>query len=327
MALSYTPARGSLIGIVSTKDNTVVNLHLRITGSLSYKAKVYTNSDILTVTLNKGMTFVVSHKSDMTGTFIKSTKPISVISGNQCAFLGYSGYNGDCSPLREQLIPIEKWGKEFIVPSLNFEKPESILRIVANESNTKVSVVSNLTSISRFIFHGDFIDIVMKTDGPLYVKSSRPILTAIFGYNAFGKGHGNSKEGFLTLVPSLTHYKEKHMIVVPYTYIEDAYLSFDIACGETWSNRTGNQRFISITTDSFVKNDILYNGSPLSHVKYITTRTVVVKNMIYSSITIPSQVGYQTLQSVSGKQMFGVIVYGACWSNLFGYGFPGGFNL
>ncbi|CAG2189424.1 unnamed protein product [Mytilus edulis] len=165
-------------------------------GTLFYNGHTYSNTDIISVELNKGMTFILSHKSDLTGTYIKGSKQISVISGNQCAFAWFSDYSLDCDPLREQLIPINKWGKEFIVPFLNFKDPKSILRIVANESNTRVLVVDNSTSSTRVLSHGNFIDIQMTTDGPLYVNSNRPIQVSLIVNGAFSR----SRNGFMSLV-------------------------------------------------------------------------------------------------------------------------------
>ncbi|CAG2235290.1 unnamed protein product [Mytilus edulis] len=241
---------------------------------------------------------------------------------------GSDKFTMDCSPLREQLIPIEKWGKEFIVPSLNFEKPESILRIVVNVSNTRISVVSNTSSTFRSLSHGDFMDIIMTSDGPFYISSSQPVMIAIVADNAFGEGYGMTSNGFLTLVPSFSQYKENYTFVVPYMDMTEANNYFvypEITCGTTRSNMSGTQRFISITVNSNFINSILYDDKPLSN--NLTVKTIRVGDKAYSTVVFPVTGGFHTLKSAIGKRIFGAIVYAACWTWLYGFGFPIGLNL
>lgn len=316
MATTFTPVRGSLIGIVGINDNTLLNIHLKMTGTLFHNGHTYSNTDIISVELNKGMTFILSHKSDLTGTYIKGSKQISVISGNQCAFAWFSDYSLDCDPLREQLLPINKWGKEFIVPFFNFKDPTSILRIVANESNTRVLVVDNSTSSTRALCHGNFSDIQMTTNGPLYVNSNRPIQVSLIVNGAFSR----SRNGFMSLVPSLKHYKDDYRFIVPRSHMHDNY---ELGC---WQPGTMlKTRFIAITAEFNVINDIMYDNSQLP--VNSTIRSIHVGDKKYSTISVRATEDYHTLHSNSASQKFGVIIYGACYSDLYGHGFPGGMNL
>lgn len=309
MATTYTPMRGSLIGIVGTEDNTKLNILLKMTGSLSYNGHNYSNTDILKVELNKGMTFILSHQSDLTGTYIKSSKRISVISGNQCAF-----YTNDihCDPLRELLIPIDKWGNEFIVPFLNFKDPKGILRIVANDSNTRVLIADNTTTTTRSLSNGDFLDVKMTTEGPFYVKSDRSIQVSIIVNGAFSR----SRNGFMSLVPAFKHYDRVYKFVIPSTGMFDN-------CLDPYTRK--KTRFIVITAESYVMDNILYDNSRLPINS--TVRNIQLGYKIYSTLIIPGEGGYHTLHSIPESYKFGVIIYCACYSYVYGYGFPGGLNL
>ncbi|CAC5378830.1 unnamed protein product [Mytilus coruscus] len=217
--------------------------------------------------------------------------------------------------IREQLIPINKWGNEFIVPFLNFKDPKSILRIVANESNTRVLVVDNSTSTSRALSHGNFIDIQMTTDGPLYVNSNRPIQVSLIVNGAFSR----SRNGFMSLVPSLNHYKDVYWFIVPRSHMHENY---ELGCWEPGTIK--KTRIIAITAELNVINDILYDNSQLP--VNSTVRSIHVGDKTYSTISFRATEDYHTLHSNSGSERFGVIIYGACYSHLYGYGFPGGIN-
>lgn len=73
----------------------------------------------------------------MTGAYIKSSKPVSVISGNVESYvLPKKTYDY----LVEQIPPINTWGKKFAFVSTPERTVGDVYRFVASKDNTEVKV-------------------------------------------------------------------------------------------------------------------------------------------------------------------------------------------
>ena len=128
----WPPVPSSLyteIGVVATADNTIVKFTFpgeqrgahsydplrRV--DIRYNGRMYSNGDTLVVTLDRLDTFQVQSVGDLTGTLIKSTKPVAAFSGNVRTWVGmeiWAEKEKSRDHLVEQLFPVEKWGKTFV---------------------------------------------------------------------------------------------------------------------------------------------------------------------------------------------------------------------
>ncbi|WP_321495235.1 IgGFc-binding protein [uncultured Desulfobacter sp.] len=101
---------------------------------------------VQTATLNRGEGYFYTQSSDLTGTYINSSKPVGVTSGNKC-----SNYDGSaCDHIFEMLPPIAAWEKA--TPAV--EPPETSLgtrySIVASTDGTEVTYNGTLlTTLNR----------------------------------------------------------------------------------------------------------------------------------------------------------------------------------
>lgn len=78
--------------ILATEDYTNVDIKVGKNGALIiYNSITYTAGMTLTITLNKYQTFHAFGNADYSGTFITSTKTITVISGSKCSEIGGGG--------------------------------------------------------------------------------------------------------------------------------------------------------------------------------------------------------------------------------------------
>jgi hypothetical protein len=108
--------------------------------------------ETFTVTLNKLETFHLTHDYDLSGTIINSNYPVAVLSGSPCGNVGNSGY---CDHLVSFLLPIEKWGEEYIlVPATKSKTCGDFYRVFASQ---KTLVKSR--NGTRVINRGDFLEI------------------------------------------------------------------------------------------------------------------------------------------------------------------------
>jgi hypothetical protein len=108
-----------------------------------------------TVTLRRGQIFWVRSQAvditnDMSGSQIRSDKPIAVLAGHERALLGDpSGYwttldNDVRDILIEQMTPVDDWGSDY--PSVPFLPPPSIARLLANGAGDMYRIYTNQPS-------------------------------------------------------------------------------------------------------------------------------------------------------------------------------------
>jgi hypothetical protein len=133
--------------IVATENGTTVDITPTVATSGGKAANT-----LFSVTLNKGETYMVkssTNKNDLSGTLIqaKDCKKIAVFSGNNRASVLY-GSNTSCGSsydqLWEQLMPINTWGKKFIVIPTIYQKGKQrkadMIRVVSSLNSTVVRV-------------------------------------------------------------------------------------------------------------------------------------------------------------------------------------------
>jgi hypothetical protein len=191
--------------ITATEDNTVVRY--RPTAATQ---NVEAGQLSQPIRLNKGQTFLILGKldegrvqdnsSDLTGTYIEATKPISVLSGHtkgafpryQFTFLGRNG-----SFMRNMMIemiwPIEMLGTKYVSCPIKYaDRPRGkiaddkgdMIRFVAAYDSTVIYQMrkdgTGLKQISVVLKRGQFHEITNMED-PAYYESNKPVLVAQYG--------------------------------------------------------------------------------------------------------------------------------------------------
>ncbi len=136
--------------IVATENSTTID----ITPSCATAGGNAANT-MFTITLQKGETYMVkanSNKLDLSGTLVQARdcKKIALFSGSTRSAVLYGsntscGFNGSSyDQLYEQMMPINLWGKKFIViPTLfakNRQRKAEMIRVVASLNSTTVRV-------------------------------------------------------------------------------------------------------------------------------------------------------------------------------------------
>eukprot|EP00058_Branchiostoma_floridae_P014878 XP_002600366.1 hypothetical protein BRAFLDRAFT_66599 [Branchiostoma floridae] len=89
------------------------------------------------------------------GTRITSNKPVTLMSGVQCA--NVPAGIGACDHLVEQIPPLDTWGKRFVTVPLAVRTGGDIFRIVAARNGTTVNVTGH-TIITRVLHSGETVD-------------------------------------------------------------------------------------------------------------------------------------------------------------------------
>ncbi len=132
----------SSFAIVATENNTVID----ISPTAATSGGAAANSTFQ-ITLQKGETYQVkasTNKLDLTGTLIRAQdcKKIAVFSGSNRSMINYGSCQASFDHLYEQMMPIELWGKKFIVIPTIYQagKPRKadLIKVVASVASTRV---------------------------------------------------------------------------------------------------------------------------------------------------------------------------------------------
>lgn len=158
----------SQFAIVATDDNTLVTIKPTTLCGSNRPANVQ-----FAVTLQRGETYLLKALyGDLTGTIVKSSKPIGVVSGSQGTRVQdlYAAAN----PLEEQLLPFDRWQYSYVgVPFANH--PHAQFRLTSARNQTIITVTEGDTgTVSNYTLNaGQFVEI--ETTSPILVNANKPI--------------------------------------------------------------------------------------------------------------------------------------------------------
>ncbi|MDQ1265724.1 MAG: hypothetical protein QG635_875, partial [Bacteroidota bacterium] len=172
------------------------------------------------VTMQAGDVLMVSSRGDMgdlAGSKIIATKPVSVVSGNQCNNIPAG--NQWCDYCVEQDMPTFAWGKDYHVCSIPVPKRKwpSLIRIFAKEPNTNVfrdgKQVLTLKQAGGII--GDAymemrVTPMDQTQRPVVYSGNKPINVVLYNTGVAEDGYPlpNSDPFWMAMTPIQQYQKE-----------------------------------------------------------------------------------------------------------------------
>ncbi|MFV8369263.1 T9SS type B sorting domain-containing protein [Flavobacterium sp. LB2R40] len=199
--------------ILSTENGTKVTISNIPIGTLLTNG--YVISGPITFILDKNESYVlalennnttVSNSSKMIGALVESDKPVVVNSGsfggsNSTSVNAQGSPNGRDVGF-DQIVPIEKTGKEYIfVKGLGSGSNEEIERVllIANKAQTIIYLNDGLTPFATLANAGDYITIDGSKfmNGNLYVKTSENV----FAYQSIGGSNSPANQNLFFVPP------------------------------------------------------------------------------------------------------------------------------
>lgn len=120
-------------------------------------------------TLNQLQTLLISSVDDLTGTKIVSNKPLTVISGHECANVPSS--ESGCEPLALHVPPHATWGTKFLLAPFAGRTGVQNFKAISAEAS---SIIYTCGTTSRGAQGMTTLEI--NTDEYCYVESSQPLL-------------------------------------------------------------------------------------------------------------------------------------------------------
>ena len=200
----YSELVDSSIMIVGTEDNTVMNLVVTQSANISM-GNAITNLAAgrkYSFVVNRMQTVYIGSLDDLSGTKITTNKPISVLSGHECADVPSDV--SFCNYLIEQIPPTALWGKVYYTAPLVNKKLYTIKILAAYDSTTINIYCSSSNKDTHIINAGTFVNKTLSSQEYCAIHSNKEILIVQFSHG--GKednGYGNP---MMTLVPATNQY-------------------------------------------------------------------------------------------------------------------------
>lgn len=252
----------------------------------------------------------VNPRGDLTGTVVKSTKPVVLIAGHQRTKLPINGQLQSRDCLLEMLPSVNAWGRNAIVvpfaqhPSITSKSQNDLFRILAGSDNTRVSIDGEYYGTLN---QGKFFELELTE--PWYIEASGPILVAQYKKTAQVQGGDNSQSDPLMMItPPIEQYGNFYRVANIQAYERD----FIGALGAVYGNH-----YLNIVALDKDVGQIKIDGNPID-----ATSFKKVPKSQYSYAILQVQQGTHELSAPSG---FGLSVYGYGFAN--SYGYYGGMNM
>ncbi|MCX7879864.1 MAG: T9SS type A sorting domain-containing protein [Ignavibacteria bacterium] len=305
---SSTPSE---FAIVATEDNTSITI-------FPSSPTARNGLNVQNIRLNKGEVYLVQANidptnlnGDLTGTEIRSSKPIAVFSGHQRAKIpiSISVNNPSRDILTEQIPPVSTWGKNSIV--VPFAKSQSeiregtdLFRVLAAEDNTEIYLNGNkVTTINQ----GEYYE--RELTQPYFVSSNKPILVGAFKKTC-GSGQTYSGDPFFAIMPPTEQYMKSYRVINSQAY----------ELSRNYPNtyqKVYLEQYISIVIPRASWQSFRIDGLPLSAAQI---QSIPGSEYVYANIRVNDGVHFCVADTG-----FGIVVYGYGQAN--SYGYIGGCNF
>jgi hypothetical protein len=241
---SYTPLQSSEFAIAAAYDSTSVTITFRIpSGVVTFLGRHYSNGQKTTITLHKLDVAHIQHVHDLTGTYVESDKPISVVSGNKCADVPKSVTA--CDVLLEFMPPLSTWGNQYISAAFKTRLHNRVRVISGSDGNTVK--LGNLKVIT--LNRGQFYEQTFTQDDAVLIDCSNPCL--LVQYAEGTSADGQTGDPSMTIVPSLDHFDNDFYFKTP--NVVNNYLSIIIHSSDVTGLRldgrslSGEERTVLVT--------------------------------------------------------------------------------
>lgn len=175
------------------------NISVAVKCSVDQSLFVHTDNNISCVLQEYDVLHVESDR-DLTGTYIKADKKVSVV-------VGASGVFENNALIIEQIPPTNKWGKDFIVVQSGRNEAGDMVKILTRTDNTEI----HISGFSPFIIPYAGQSVERKIDGGMhsYIRASNPVLVLqILGTIVLNNSTYNSTPPSMVLIPSIDQWKE-----------------------------------------------------------------------------------------------------------------------
>ena len=205
----------------------------------SHSTNINAGSTSHQLVLNEMQTLAITNSDDLTGTKITSNKPLTVISGHECANVPQSA--SGCEPFAVQIPPVATWGKTFLLAPFAGRNSNQTFKAISSEKNASyVSVCA--TNISQITHNVDTLTI--STDKYCYLESTAPTLVIQLSTGVATDSKGDPAIAMISPVDQYIH--DINFVSLSTSIFPSSFVS------------------ITVATEHFSPNSILLDGIPIS---------------------------------------------------------------
>ncbi|MBX3044122.1 MAG: T9SS type A sorting domain-containing protein [Candidatus Kapabacteria bacterium] len=295
---SRTPSQ---FAIVAVEDNTSVTI---IPSASSY----LNGMSEQTINMNAGEVYLVQtdlspNNPDLTGSRVRSDKPVAVFAGQQRAKVPIDANGSFVSRdyLAEQMPPIDSWSNEAIV--VPFQRPSNLessttfydkMRVIAAYDNTELYVDGILFTILN---SGEFYESDIRA--AMHIKANAPIMAAGYKRSSGISTQITSYRGdpLLQIIPTPNQFGESYRFITI-----QAYKNFE---------RIYDEHYITIISKPDNTASLRLNGLPIAQNIFAQIQG---SEYVYGYIRVGD--GTYTL---TGDRAFGLFVCGYGYAVSYGY--------
>ncbi|XP_026558168.1 IgGFc-binding protein-like [Pseudonaja textilis] len=194
--LTYDSKIYKEFSVIAWDKSTVVEIHLK--GTVKFQYRVYPAGSKLYVTLRPYEVIQLQSYQDLSGTLVRATHPVAVLSGHSCAQV-----NTKCSHVIEQLLPVQSWGRSFFILPLPFQTQYDIAYVIASQMTT-VTSVSGGTHKNYDLKSGQLLLLKVTQSNPIYITANVGI--QVFFFSPGGTHLGYTFHPFFLTIPDVLSY-------------------------------------------------------------------------------------------------------------------------
>jgi len=240
-------------------------------------------------------------QGDLTGSYIRSDKPVALYSGSWATTIPNSSSNA-WDHLYEQIPPVRSWGRKFVTVPLK-SRGKDTYRILASVDQTTVRIAGKSTV---WIDKGKFYEFMLNSDEPSLIESDHPVLLAQYS-------NSNDVDIPADLPVGATWDGDPSMLII--SPVDQTRESVTFVAYDT--PEITSKLFVNVVTQDNAVGQIQLDGIPVPFVS--------LPNSGYSYAQVKIAAGNHNLNSTAAGKGFIAYVYGFGGVESYGYGV--GFNL
>lgn len=285
---TWRSAYPSEILIVATEDNTIVDI------VPTAPTMGRSGAGAFSITLNAGQSYLMKCDGvgDYSGTRVKSRdcKPIAVFNGHLCAHIPVN-YGASCDHLFEQSIPIEYWGRHFVVTKSGHHNGDYV-KITSLKDNCSISIGGSYVCT---IDAGESYEFTLiGTNTSKYIETSE--LATVYSYLTSKTNSDPDGDPSMTFIAPIEQ-QLKEVVFVNYNN----------------AGQLTNYHYLNVVAHSSDASQIFLDGVSLSNSFH-----PVSGNSAYSYARVQTTPGTHRLKSM-GQNGFVANVYGVGANESYGY--------
>ncbi|XP_078478407.1 IgGFc-binding protein-like [Lampetra planeri] len=269
--------------IVSPYNNVTVQIIL--SSNVIFNGVRYSNELNITLQENEVVQF---QESSLTGTRVLSSQPVAVFSGDRC-----NSVYTNCNFVTEQLLPVSQWGSSYLVFPVSIKSTDDSVIITSPTSTSvsvNVSVAGSLTT--HTLTNYGRISVPVYANQTLFINSSVNV-----GVMYMSQGGNLSPENFMDPF---------QMNIIPTSKFSNKYL---FATQPNFTNM-----LIVIAKDADKCGIIINNEALCDKIQWVRTN-----DLQFVAGELNLGLGNQKFWMEHATQPFGLYLYGAAYSDSFGY--------